>query len=161
MSDPTTAVREHLVRVLDWGEAHVTFDKAVDGITPDRQGARTDGFEHTLWQLVEHIRIAQEDILRFSQSDAHKSPPWPKGYWPGFPGPAREGQWQETVDAVRRDLAEFESLLKDPAQDLFRKLPWGEGQTLLREALLLADHNAYHVGQMVLLRQQLGVWPAS
>ena len=96
--------------------------------------------------------------MRFSQSADHVSPPWPRGYWPNAPAPAREGQWQETVDAIRRDLAEFEALLNDPEQDLFRKLPWGEGQTILREALLIADHNAYHVGQLVIVRRLLGAW---
>jgi len=153
-----SALRDHLLELLHGGNAHTTFDDAVNGFPVELAGVRPEGAPHSAWELIEHIRIAQEDILRFSQSDAHKSPPWPKGYWPGFPGPAREGQWQETVDAVRRDLAEFESLLKDPAQDLFRKLPWGEGQTLLREALLLADHNAYHVGQLVLVRRLLGAW---
>jgi hypothetical protein len=105
---------------------------------------------------VEHIRIAQEDILRFSQSAKHVSPPWPKGYWPNSTAPRDAGHWEETVAAIGRDLAEFEGLVRDG--DLFRKLPWGEGQTLLREALLIADHNAYHVGQLVIVRRLLGAW---
>jgi hypothetical protein len=153
-----SALRNHLLELLHGGNAHTTFDDAVDGFPVDLAGVRPEGAPHSAWELIEHIRIAQEDILRFSQSEVHTSPPWPKGYWPSSPEPAREGQWQETVDAIRRDLAEFESMVKDPAQDLFRKLPWGEGQTLLREALLIADHNAYHVGQLVLVRRLLGAW---
>ncbi len=129
----------------------------MDAFPVELAGIRPEGAPHSAWELLEHLRIAQEDILRFSQSDGHASPPWPKGYWPNSPEP-RPGQWQETVDAIRRDLAEFEAMLQDPAQDLFRKLPWGEGQTLLREALLIADHNAYHVGQLVLIRRLLGAW---
>jgi hypothetical protein len=102
------------------------------------------------------MRIAQEDILRFSQSADHVSPPWPKGYWPSSPAPRDAAHWEQTIAAIRRDLAEFETLLAAPDQDLFRKLPWGEGQTLLREALLIADHNAYHVGQFMLVRRLLG-----
>jgi hypothetical protein len=152
-----SALRQHLLDLLHGGNAHTTFDDAVNGFPAELAGIRPDGAPHSAWELLEHIRIALEDILRFSQSAGHVSPPWPKGYWPNSPEP-KPGQWQEAVDAVRRDLAEFESLLKDPAQDLFRKFPWGEGQTLLREALLIADHNAYHIGQLVLIRRLLGAW---
>ncbi len=152
-----SALRQHLLELLHGGNAHGTFDDAVDAFPVELAGIRPEGAPHSAWELLEHLRIAQEDILRFSQSDGHASPPWPKGYWPNSPEP-RPGQWQETVDAIRRDLAEFEAMLQDPAQDLFRKLPWGEGQTLLREALLIADHNAYHVGQLVLIRRLLGAW---
>jgi uncharacterized damage-inducible protein DinB len=153
-----SALRQHLLELLHGGNAHSTFDDAVNGFPVDLAGIRPEGAPHSAWELLEHLRIAQEDILRFSQSAGHASPPWPKGYWPNSPEPARPGQWQQTVDAVRRDLAEFEAMLQDPSQDLFRKLPWGEGQTLLREALLIADHNAYHVGQLVLIRRLLGAW---
>lgn len=153
-----SALREHLLELLHGGHAHTTFDDAVNGLPLELAGLRPEGAPHSAWELLEHIRIAQEDILRFSQSAGHVSPPWPKGYWPSSPEPAREGQWDESVAAVRRDLAEFESMLKDPAQDLFRKFPWGDGQTLLREALLIADHNAYHVGQLVIVRRLLGAW---
>ncbi len=152
-----SALRQHLLDLLHGGNAHTTFDDAVNGFPAELAGIRPDGAPHSAWELLEHIRIALEDILRFSQSAGHVSPPWPKAYWPNSPEP-KPGQWQETVNAIRRDLAEFESLLKDPAQDLFRKFPWGEGQTLLREALLIADHNAYHIGQLVLIRRLLGTW---
>ena len=153
-----SALRQHLLDLLRGGNAHTSFDDAIDGFPPELAGVRPEGSPHSAWELLEHLRIALEDILRFSQSADHVSPPWPKGYWPGSPAPARDGQWQETVAAIRSDLAEFESMLGDPAQDLFRKFPWGEGQTLLREALLIADHNAYHVGQLVLIRRLLGAW---
>ena len=153
-----SSLRKHLLDLLHGGNAHTTFDDAVNGFPLELAGVRPEGSPHSAWELLDHIRIAQEDILRFSQSDKHVSPPWPKGYWPNSPAPARDSQWQESVDAVRRDLAEFESMLNDPAQDLFRKFPWGDGQTLLREALLIADHNAYHIGQLVLLRRLLGAW---
>jgi hypothetical protein len=152
-----SALRDHLVELLHGGNAHVSFEDAVNGFPVELAGLRPEGAPHSAWELIEHLRIAQEDILRFSQSPNHASPPWPKGYWPNSPAP-RDGAWDETVQAIRRDLAEFESLVKDPEQDLFRKLAWGEGQTLLREALLIADHNAYHVGQLVIVRRLLGAW---
>lgn len=156
MSD--AALREHLLDLLHGGNAHATLDDAVNGFPADLAGVRPEGSPHSAWELLEHLRIALEDILRFSQSADHVSPPWPKGYWPNSPAPSREGQWDETVQAIRRDLAEFEEMVKDPKQDLFRKFPWGEGQTLLREALLIADHNAYHVGQLIIVRRLLGAW---
>jgi hypothetical protein len=152
-----SALREHLLDLLRGGNAHVTLEDAVRGFPVELAGVRPEGAPHSAWELLEHVRIAQEDILRFSQSAEHVSPPWPKGYWPNSPAP-REGQWEQTVAAIMRDLAEFEAMLKDPRQDLFRKFPWGEGQTLLREALLIADHNAYHAGQLVIVRRLLGAW---
>jgi hypothetical protein len=151
-------LRDHLLEVLRGGSAHVSFDDAVNGFPVELAGVRPEGAPHSAWELVEHMRIAQEDILRFSRSAEHASPPWPKGYWPNSPAPRDAAHWGETVAAIRRDLAEFESLLEAPDQDLFRKLPWGEGQTLLREALLVADHNAYHLGQLVIVRRLLGAW---
>ena len=105
--------------------------------------------------MLEHIRIALDDIVRFSQSADYESPPWPKGYWPSSPAPKDEAEWHNCVRRIRESMAAFESLLNDPETDLFRKFPWGEGQTLLREALLIADHNAYHLGQLVLVRRLL------
>jgi hypothetical protein len=151
-------LRDHLLELLHGGSAHVSFDDAVNGFPVELAGVRPEGAPHSAWELVEHMRIAQEDILRFSQSADHASPPWPKGYWPNSPAPRDAAHWDETVAAIRRGLTEFESLLGAPDQDLFRKLPWGEGQTLLREALLIADHNAYHLGQLVIVRRLLGAW---
>jgi hypothetical protein len=152
-----SALRQHLLDLLHEGNAHTTLDDAIADFPVELVGVRPEGSPHSAWELLEHIRIALEDILRFSQSDKHVSPPWPRGYWPNSPEPG-PGQWDATVAAVKRDLAEFEAMVRDPQQDLFRTFPWGEGQTLLREALLIADHNAYHVGQLVLVRRLLGAW---
>ena len=153
-----SALRHHLVELLDGGQAHLTLDDALRGFPVEQAGERPAGSPHSAWELLVHIRIAQNDILRFSQSAEHRSPPWPKGYWPASPAARDETEWKSCADAVRADLAEFKTLIEDPAQDLFRPFPWGEGQTLLREALLIADHNAYHLGQLVLVRRLLGNW---
>jgi hypothetical protein len=134
------------------------LDDAVNGFPLEHIGLRPAGSPHSAWELLEHIRIAQEDILRFSQSADYQSPPWPKGYWPASPAPKNEAEWHDCIGAIRKDQEAFEAILQDPATDLFRKLPWGEGQTLLREALLIADHNSYHLGQLVLIRRLLGGW---
>jgi hypothetical protein len=146
-------LREHLVALLREGHAHISFDKAVRGFPFDRAGIRPRGLPHSAWELLEHIRLAQEDILRFSQSADYVSPPWPEGYWPESPAPESEKQWTSSVRRYRKDLAEFEGMLLDPKQDLRRKFPWGDGQTLLREALTIADHTSYHLGQLVLVRK--------
>jgi hypothetical protein len=153
------ALREHLVKLLEGGSAHATFDSAVRGFPLDRTGVRPKGLPYSAWELLEHMRIAQQDILRFSVSAEHESPKWPEGYWPAGPAPEKRSHWARSVKAIRQDLAEFEALVRDPKQDLWRKFPWGDGQTLLREALLIADHNSYHIGQLVLVRRLLGVWP--
>lgn len=152
------ALREHLISLLEGGHAHATLDNAVRGFPVDRAGDRPSGLPYSAWELLEHLRIAQNDILRFSLSGDYVSPKWPEGYWPSSPGPHPESQWARSVRAVRKDLADFQALIRDPKQDLYRKFPWGTGQTLLREALLIADHNAYHIGQMVLVRRLLGIW---
>ncbi len=153
------ALREHLIQLLEGGNAHATFESAVRGFPLEHAGTRPEGLPYSGWELLEHMRIAQSDIVRFSQSAEHVSPKWPDGYWPASPAPAQESHWARSVRAIRKDLEEFESLIRDPKQDLYRKFPWGDGQTLLREALLIADHNAYHIGQLVLVRRLLGLWP--
>jgi hypothetical protein len=155
---PDSALREQLVQMLEGGHAHATFEQAIQGFPVDRAGIRPDGAPYSAWELLEHMRIAQEDILRFSQSADHVSPNWPDGYWPASHGPADAEDWKESVHAFSEDLKEFQALVRDSRSDLNRKLPWGDGQTLLREALVLADHNAYHVGQLVLVRRLLGAW---
>lgn len=152
------ALREHLIQLLEGGQAHATFDRAVKGFPPDKVGVRPKGIPYSAWELLEHMRIAQNDILRFSQSAGHVSPEWPKGYWPPDPAPERETHWARSVRAVRQDLAEFQSMVREPGRDLYEKFPWGDGQTLLREALLIADHNAYHIGELVMVRRLLGLW---
>jgi len=147
------ALREHLVALLHGGHAHMSFDKAVRGFPLDRAGKRPRGLPHSAWELLEHIRLAQVDILRFSQSADYVSPPFPEGYWPESPAPASESQWSASIRRYRKDLAEFEAMILDPARNLRRKFPWGTGQTLLREAFTIADHTSYHLGQLLLVRQ--------
>ena len=146
-------LREHLVAALRGGHAHITFDKAVRGFPSDRVGIRPGGLPHSAWELLEHIRLAQEDILRFSQSADYVSPPWPEGYWPSSPAPERDTQWAASIRRYRKDLDEFEAMILDPAKNLRKKFPWGDGQTLLREALTIIDHTSYHLGQLVLVRK--------
>ena len=153
------ALREQLIGLLEGGHAHATFGDIVDDFPSEKTGIRPEGSLHSAWELLEHMRLAQEDILRFSQSADWVSPEFPEGYWPAAAAPQHPEQWQESVRGFRKDLAEFEAMLRDPAQDLNRKFPWGDGQTLLREALLIADHNSYHLGQLVLVRRQVGAWP--
>jgi hypothetical protein len=153
-----SALREQLIEMLEGGHAHATFDQAVKGFPIERAGTRPHGARHSAWELLEHMRLAQNDILRFSKSAEYVSPKWPEGYWPAKPEPATHNDWKESVRAFRDDLAEFQALLRDARNDLHRKFPWGDGQTLLREALVLADHNGYHLGQLVLVRRLLGEW---
>jgi len=152
-------LRDHLIQLLRGGQAHATFDQAVQDFPAAQAGVRPKGAEHSAWELLEHMRLAQNDILRFSQSADYVSPEFPEGYWPKSPAPHKPGDWNDSVRAFHEDLRAFEKLITDPAHDLYRKFPWGDGQTLLREALLIADHNSYHLGQLVLVRRLLGTWP--
>jgi hypothetical protein len=155
------ALREHLVSLLKGGGAHVHFMDAIDGFPEAKRGAFVEGLRHTVWQLMEHVRIAQRDILEFSRNPKHVSPGFPEGYWPKTPVPPDEAAWEESVQAFQRDLQEMIKLVKNPKTDLCAAIPHGDGQTILREALLLADHNAYHLGQLIDLRRALGTWPES
>jgi hypothetical protein len=157
-ADQTTALREHLLYLLRGGGAHLDFDKAVAGLPPELRGVRPAGLPHSPWRLLEHLRIAQWDILEFSRNPRHVSPPFPEGYWPQGDAPPDAAAWDRSVAAFRADLKAMEALVSDPASDLFTPLPHGQGQTLLREALLVADHNAYHLGQLVVVRRLLGAW---
>jgi hypothetical protein len=152
-------LREELSRVLDWHEAHADWKKAVKGVPGKDQGRRPKGAEHSPWELLEHMRIATWDILEFSRDAKHKSPDWPSGYWPKKPAPPNAAAWQKSVKALGRDLEEMKRLVKDAKTDLLAPIAGGSGQTILREALLIADHNAYHLGQLVLVRKLLGCWP--
>lgn len=160
MPESTDALRDHLVRLLDWDEAHVGFDRAVAGLPPDKRGARAAGFEHSAWQLLEHIRIAQEDILDFCvNAEYEHSMAWPDDYWPAQPAPPDDRAWTESVASYARSLEDLKRLARD-VEDLAAKVPTGKDkQTYLRALLLVADHTAYHVGQLVALRRALGVWP--
>ena len=153
------ALREHLANLLKGGGAHVHFMDAIEGFPEAKRGAYVEGLPHTGWQLLEHVRIAQWDILEFSRDAKHVSPGFPEGYWPKTPGPADDSAWAKTVAAFQHDLQEMIKLVKNPKNDLYAKIPHGESQTILREALLLADHNSYHLGQLVDLRRALGAWP--
>ena len=151
------SLRDHLLELLRGGSAHLDLEKAIGGLPPELRGAKATGLPHTVWQLLEHLRIAQWDILEFSRDEAHVSPPWPEGYWPAAAPPDQDA-WDRSLEALRRDLQAMQDLVTDPKADLFARIPWGDGQTILREALLVADHNAYHLGQIVCVRQALGVW---
>ena len=152
------SLREHLVKLLQGGDAHATFEDAVKGLPVKLRGKKPRGAEHSPWQILEHLRIAQWDILEFSRDATHQSPKWPEGYWSASAAPPNARAWSASVSAFRRDLQAMCDLVSDPKSDLYAPLPHGSGQTLLREALLTADHNAYHVGQLVLVRRLLGAW---
>ncbi len=151
-------VREHLLWLLRGGHAHIGFDQAVADLPVNFQGCAPAGFPHTPWRLLEHLRIAQWDILEFSRNPAHVSPEFPGGYWPAGDAPPDEEAWDLSVARFQSDADEFQALVTDTQQDLCAPFPWGDGQTLLREALLVADHNAYHLGQLVMVRRALGAW---
>ena len=154
-------LREHLAALLKGGEAHVHFMDAIDGFPEAKRGTFVEGLRHTGWQLMEHVRIAQWDILEFSRYAKHVSPGFPEGYWPKTPVPPDEAAWDKSVQAFQHDLQEMIKLVRNPKTDLYTAIPHGDGQTILREALLLADHNAYHLGQLIDLRRALGTWPES
>jgi len=149
------ALRQHLLALIRGGQAHATFVETVRKFPVAKSGERPPGAPHSAWQLLEHLRIAQRDILTFSKSAKYRPLQWPDDYWPSSPAPKRKTQWAEAAQAIRADLAEFEKLLLNPQRDLFEPFPWGEGQTLLREALLIADHNSWHLGQLMMLRRML------
>jgi len=153
------ALRQHVVDLLKGGSAHIHFMDAVESFPAQKRGAFAQGLPHTGWQLLEHARIAQWDILEFSRNSKHVSPGFPEGYWPKTPGPPSDEAWGKSVEAFQRDLTEMIKLVNDPSTDLFAKIAHGDGQTILREALVLVDHNSYHVGQLVDLRRALGTWP--
>jgi len=152
-------LREQLASLLKGGGAHVQFMDAINGFPETKRGAYVQGLPHTGWQLLEHARIAQWDILEFSRNASHVSPDFPEGYWPKTPGPPSEEAWEDSVAAFRRDLRDMIRLVENPRTDLYAKIAHGDGQTVLREALVLADHNSYHLGQLVDLRRALGSWP--
>lgn len=152
------ALRKHLVDLLTKENAHAGFDSAVEDVPSKIRGVRPPESAHSLWETLEHLRIAQRDILEFSRNAKHKSPEWPLAYWPKSPSPANDEEWRDSIQSFRDDLAAMVALIEDSSTDLFAKIPHGSGQTILREALLVADHNAYHIGQFVLLRRLLDSW---
>jgi DinB superfamily len=152
------ALREHLLELLGGGHAHLDFEKATAGVPAALQGAKPPGLPFTPWRLVEHMRIAQGDILQFTIDPHHVSPDFPDGYWPEGDAPPNPEAWNQSIAAFRADLKAMTDLVADPKSDLLTPLPHGQGQTILREALLVADHNAYHLGQLVTVRRLLGAW---
>ena len=152
------ALRAQLAKFLDWEEAHVGFDKAVTGIPPRMRGVVPDGWEYSAWQLVEHLRLAQADILDFCVNAKYKAKKWPDDYWPRSPAPPNGAAWTNAIARFRRDRKEFQRLAANPSIELVAAIPHGTDQTYLREILLAADHTSYHVGQIVALRRQLGIW---
>ena len=156
MSDQ--ALRDHLLYLLKGGGAHLNFDQAIDGLPTELRGAKVGNVPHTAWRLLEHLRICQWDILEFSRNAEHVSPEFPRGYWPENDAPPDSSSWDRSVAAFRGDLQTMVGLVADPHTDLYARIPHGDGQTILREALLVADHNAYHLGQLVFLRRCLGAW---
>ncbi len=156
--DRDASLREHLVKLLTGGQAHTDFETAVAKLPPEHRGTKPPGTPHSPWQLLEHLRIAQGDILEFSRNPGHVSPKWPEGYWPKEDAHPEDGSWERSLEDFRSDLEAFRRLVEDPATDLYAPIPGGTGQTVLREAMLIADHNAYHVGQLVLIRRLLSAW---
>jgi hypothetical protein len=155
------SLRRRLVELLEGRGAHLDFDAAVRGLSAEAAGRRADGLPHTAWQLVEHLRIALWDLVEYSRSAEHESPPWPEGYWPAAEAPPTAAAWEESLDGYRRHLAEMIALVSDPQGDLFAPLPWSDGGAdLAREALLAASHASYHLGQLVDVRRALGEWAA-
>lgn len=154
------ALREHLLYLLRGGGAHLSFDEAIVDIPPEKRGMSVADVRHTPWRLLEHMRIAQWDILEFCRNPGHVSPKFPEGYWPPGDAPPDAEAWDRSVAAFHADLKAMQDLVADPSTELFAPIPHGEGQTMLREALLVADHNAYHLGQLVMLRRCLGTWPS-
>ena len=154
----TDPLRAHLLDLLGGGHAHLGFDQAISGLPAGLRGVKPAGLPHTPWRLLEHMRIAQWDILRFSVDPAHVSPEFPRGYWPERDAPPDDTAWDRSAAAFRADLRAMMDLVADPATDLFAPIAGGQGQTVLREALLVADNNAYHLGQLVTVRRLLGAW---
>jgi hypothetical protein len=158
------ALRKQILKLLRGGEAHATFDSAIADFPPELRGEAPQGAPHTAWELLEHMRIAQADILEFSRNPSHVSPEWPSGYWPESRSPADAGEWERSIQAFRSDQRSLEKLISNEKSDLFSPIDHPDASpdhTLLREALLTADHNAYHIGELVFLRRLLGAWPAA
>lgn len=156
--DTDQPFRRHLAKLLDWEDAHATFDASVRGIEPRLRGVAPAGMPHSPWQLLEHLRVTQRDILDFCRSPKYEEKKWPEDYWPTSPAPATDAAWDESIAEYRKDRDALQEISLDPEIDLLARVPNGSGQTYLRELLLVADHSSYHVGQLVLVRRALGIW---
>jgi hypothetical protein len=157
-TDQDKSLRQHLLDLLDGGNAHAKFDDIAKDFPPKLRGTKPENFPHSAWMLLEHLRIAQWDILEFSRNAKYEHLKWPEGYWPKSQAPHSAEAWNKSIEEFHRDMKAMRELVNDPKTDLFAPIPWGEGQTILREALLLADHNAYHLGQLLDVRRLLGAW---
>ena len=153
------SLRKHVLYLLRAGGAHLSFDDFVNSFPPDLCNRRVEGLPYTPWQVLEHMRLAQWDILEFSRDAHHVSPAFPKGYWPNNNEPGTPTLWQQTIDEFRKDLQQMEALVEDVSTDLYATIPHGDGQTILREALLIADHNAYHLGVLAVMARLLKAGP--
>jgi hypothetical protein len=153
-----TGIRQHIARMLDWEEAHVGFDRAVEGIPAAARGSKPEGLPYSPWQLLEHLRRTQHDILDFCRNPHYQELKWPDDYWPAGAGPASEAAWDDSIAQVRKDRTALQQLAMDPDVELTAAIPHGTGQTYLRELLLVADHTAYHIGELVIVRRLLGIW---
>jgi hypothetical protein len=151
-------LREHVLYLLDGGGAHARFNDAVKDMPERLRSVKPDGLPHSAWMLLEHLRIAQRDILEFSRNPKHASPKWPEGYWPKTQAPPSPAAWNKSVQQFRKDLKAMQDLVANAKTDLYARIPWGDGQTILRQALLLADHNAYHIAQLIDVRRLVGAW---
>ena len=158
IQDHEQSLRKHLLELLAGGSAHAKFEDVIKGFPPKLRGVKPPKFPHTAWMLLEHLRLAQWDILEFSRNPKHVSPPWPSGYWPKTEAPPSAAAWNTSVKKFARDLKAMQALVANRKTDLFARIPWGDGQTILREAMLVADHNAYHLGQLLDVRRMLGAW---
>lgn len=156
--DRDESLRTHLRKILDWEDAHVGFDAAIDNLPETLRGIAPEGLPYSPWQLVEHLRLTQRDILEFCRNPAYVEAKFPDDYWPPSAVPPTLAAWDESVAGFRRDREALKQLAADAAVDLFARIPHGTGQTYLRELLLVADHNAYHVAQLVVVRRCLGIW---
>lgn len=152
------SLRQQLIDLLQGGGAHAKFEDVVPKIPANLRGSKPPKFPHSCWMILEHMRIAQWDILEFSRNSKHVSPKWPEGYWPDSEAPASTAAWNQSIKQFRADLEVMQDLVRNPKTDLFAKIPGGDGQTILREALLVADHNAYHLAQVVDVLRLLGAW---
>lgn len=161
MSDQSNhdpSLRQHLIELLNAGHAHATFDQVVADFPVKYRGEIPKGLPHSAWMLVEHLRLAQWDILEFSRNPKYEEKKFPDDYWPKSPAPPNDAAWERSLCSFRDDLEAMKSLVTDPKTDLFAKLPWGTGQTILREAMLTADHNSHHLAQLIDVRRLLGIW---
>jgi len=152
------SLRQHLLELLDGAHAHAPFDKVVADFPAKLRGEVPKGLPHSAWMLLEHMRLAQWDILDFSRNPKYKELKWPDDYWPKSPAPPSETAWDKSVKSFHDDLAAMKTLVEDPKTDLFAKIAWGDGQTILREAMLVANHNSHHLGQLIDVRRLLGAW---